>query len=164
MKKSLLLILSIIIGVFSSCDIGDATAYKDLVFGMSLEEVQTKGYCTGEKSITEDGLDSYRCVYTDFAGVTYEKCELIFQNNKLVKVHFYNSTFDPVYQKKISKKITDYLTSKFGPAKVVNKCDGWKDDKRTFILYIHIDDATYSTLLYVNELAIFGNDYYKPRK
>ena len=161
MKKSLFLILSAILLLSSSCDIGDATAYKDLVFGMTLEEVQAKGYCSGEKSISEEGSDSYRCVYSDFAGCYYEKCELIFQENKLAKVHFYNSTFDAERQRDISKKVTDYLTSKFGPAKMVNKCNGWKDDKRTYILYIHVDDTT---SMYVNELAIFGNDYYKSRK
>ena len=128
---------------------------------MTLEIVQAKGYCSGDKSISEEGLDSYRCVYSDFASVTYEKCELIFQDNKLAKVHFYNSTIDAVRQRDISKKVTDYLTSKFGPAKMVNKCDGWKDEKRTYILYIHVDDAT---SMYINELAIFGNDYYKSRK
>lgn len=161
MKKSLFLLLSAILMLCASCDTGDATAYKDLVFGMTLEKVQAKGYCSGDKSISEEGLDSYRCVYSDFASVTYEKCELIFQDNKLAKVHFYNSTIDAVRQRDISKKVTDYLTSKFGPAKMVNKCDGWKDEKRTYILYIHVDDAT---SMYINELAIFGNDYYKSRK
>ena len=161
MKKSLFLILSAILLLCTSCDTSDSTAYKDLVFGMTLEEVQEKGYCSGEKSISEEGFDSYRCVYSDFAGITYEKCELIFQDNKLAKVHFYNSTSDPLYQKNISKKIYDYLTSKLGPAKSVNKCEGWKDEKRTYIWYVHIDDATF---LYINELSIFGNDYYKVRK
>ena len=147
--------------LLASCDSGDATAYKDLVFVMTLEEVQAKGYCSGDKSISEEGLDSYRCVYSDFAGCNYEKCELIFQDNKLAKVHFYNSTIDAERQRDISKKVTDHLTSKFGPAKMVNKCDGWKDEKRTYILYIHVDDVTH---MYINELAIFGNDYYKSRK
>ena len=161
MKKSLFLLLSAILMLCASCDTGDATAYKDLVFGMTLEEVLAKGYCSGDKSLSEEGLDSFRCAYSDFAGVTYEKCELIFQDNKLAKVHFYNSTFDAERQRGISKKVTDYLTSKFGPAKMVNKCDGWKDEKRTNILYIHVDDAT---SMYINELAIFGNEYYKSRK
>lgn len=161
MKKSLFSILSAILLLCTSCGSGDATAYKDLLFGMSLEEVQSRGYCTGDKTLSEEGLDSYQCIYSDFAGCNYEKCELIFQDNKLAKVHFYNSTIDAERQRDISKKVTDYLTSKFGPAKAVNKCDGWKDEKRTYILYIHVDDATH---MYINELAIFGNDYYKPRK
>ena len=161
MKKSLFLILSAILLLCTSCDTSDSTAYKDLVFGMTLEEVQEKGYCSGEKSISEEGFDSYRCIYSDFAGIKYEKCELIFQDNKLVKVHFYNSTFDALYQKEISSKINDYLTSKFGPAKSLNKCLGWKDDKRTYIWYVHINDEPF---MYVNELAIFGNDSYKSQK
>ena len=104
MKELSFIILSAILLLLASCDTGDATAYKDLVFGMTLEEVQTKGFCSGEKSMSEDGLDSYRCMYSDFAGCNYEKCELVFQDNKLAKIHFYNSTIDAERQRDIFKK------------------------------------------------------------
>lgn len=160
MKKSLFLLLVTHL-LCASCDSGDSTAYKDLIFGMPLEEVIAKGYCSGDKTISEEGLETYRCIYSDFAECNYEKCELSFQEGKLAKVHFFNSTTDAERQRDISKKVRDYLTSRFGQPKEVNRCNGWKDDKRTYIQYIHVDDATF---MLVNELAIFGNDYYKTRK
>ena len=103
MKRTLFLIYSAILCLCIGCDFGDATAYKDLVFGMSLEEVKAKGYCTGEKTFSEEGMETYQCRYSDFAGCNSDKAELCFSNNKLAKVHFYNSTFDAIEQRNISK-------------------------------------------------------------
>ena len=103
MKKSLFLLLVTHL-LCTSCDSGDATAYKDLIFGMPLEEVIAKGYCFGDKTISEEGLETYRCIYSDFAECNYEKCELSFQEGKLAKVHFFNSTIDAERQETFQRK------------------------------------------------------------
>lgn len=160
MKKGLYIALFAILTMCNACSSGDATAYKDLVFGMSVEEVKAKGYCDDKIIRTEDGMKVYLCKDKDFADIYYEKAELSFREDKLASVHFYNSTYDAEYQREISKKVTDYLTSQYGTPQTVNKCEGWKDDKKTFILYIHVD-ITELTPKYINELAILSNEYYK---
>ncbi|MBR3089859.1 MAG: hypothetical protein IKH02_12690 [Prevotella sp.] len=148
--------------IFCSCSSSDATAYKDLVFGMSLEEVIAKGYSDGVLIRAEEGREYYKCNYSDFAGCLYERAEVSFRDNKLAEVHFYNSTDNPEIQRDFSKKVTDYLTSKYGPAKTAGKCEGWKDNKKTFLLYIHVDLDGISSK-YINELAICSNDYYQAK-
>lgn len=162
MKKLLFFLLSAIGILVNGCSSGDATAYKDLVFGMSVEEVKAKGFCDGEQIRIEDGMNVYECKYSDFAGIDYERAELAFRNDKLAKVHFYNSTYSPEYQRKISKEVTDYLTSKMGSAQTAGKCDGWRDSNRTYLLYIHVDLSDLSPK-YINELAICSNQYYKQK-
>lgn len=166
MKKTLFILCASIVYLFCSCSLGsgDTTAYKDLNFGMTLEEVRSKGFCSDEQPISKDGMLTYKCLYSDFADCQYEKAELGFQDNKLVKVYFFNSTSDPEKQREMSQKVTDYLTSKFGPSRTVNKCEGWKDEKRTFILYIHSDIDANMKSSYINELAIYSNDLHKSQK
>ncbi len=163
MKKSFYLAFIAIFSILTSCSSSDNTAYKDLKFGMTLEEVKAKGYCYDEKSISEEGMDTYQCKYSDYADIHYDKAELSFRNNKLAKVLFHISPADATKQKEISNKVHDYLTSKYGPSKDAGKCYGWKDEKRTFLHYVHIDiDENYKSS-YVNELAICSNDYYKEK-
>ena len=163
MKQTLALTLFAVIALLTSCGSSDASAYKDLVFGMSLEDVQAKGYlASDEKTLSEEGLPTYQLKFTDYAGINYEKAEVSFRDNKLAKVHFYNSTTDAVKQQNISKKITDYLTSKYGSSKpATSKIDGWKDEKRTFLLYIHSEFDEHMKNILINELSICSNDYYK---
>lgn len=160
MKKTLFVLCLSIVCLLSGCSSGDNTAYKDLTFGMTLEDVRSKGYLADNNPVSSEDMISYRCAYSDFAGCQYEKAELNFQNDKLVRVYFYNSTLDPEVQKEFSRKVTDYLTSLFGPSKLVNKCDGWRDEKRTYILYVHSDFDDNMNLKYINELAIYSNDLY----
>lgn len=162
MKKCILLVAFIASAIFVGCGINNPTAYKDLVFGMSVEEAKSNGLCEGEKLRLEDGMDIYKCKDSDFAGCHYQKAELSFRNNKLAKVHFYNSTDDPNTQREMSKKVYDYLTSKYGQARSVKKSDGWKDDNKTILLYIHVEPD--SLFEYINELAICSNEFYKPSK
>lgn len=166
MKKALLVLYVSIACLLCGCSSGsnDTTAYKDLKFGMTLDEVRSKGFCSDTHPITKDGMLNYKCSTSDFAGCQYEKAELIFKNNKLVKVYFFNSTSDPEKQKEISKKVTNYLTSNFGPSRNINKCEGWKDKNRTFILYIHSNVEENMKSTYINELAIFSNDLYKSQE
>lgn len=166
MKKALFVLYVSIASLLCGCSFGsdDTTAYKDLKFGMTLDEVRSKGFCSDTHPISKDGMLNYKCSTSDFAGCQYEKAELSFKNNKLVKVYFLNSTSDPERQKEISKKVTNYLTSNFGLSESINKCEDWKDEKRTFILYIHsnVDKNMKST--YINELAIFSNDLHKTQE
>lgn len=166
MKKVLLVLYVSIACMLCGCSSGsdNTTAYKDLKFGMTLDEVRYKGFCSETHPTSKDGMLNYKCSTSDFAGCQYEKAELSFKNNKLVKVYFFNSTSDPEKQKEISKKVTNYLTSNFGPSESINKCEGWKDEKRTFILYIHsnVDKSMKST--YINELAIFSNYLHKSQE
>lgn len=160
MKRYIIFVFFAFAILFYSCSSDDATAYKDLVFGMPLEEVIAKGYCDDEIIRVEDGRKYYKCKYSDFADCLYEKAEVSFRDNKLAEVHFYNITESPEIQRDYSKKVTDFLTSKYGPARTAGKCDGWKDNKKTFLLYIHMDVDGMSAK-YINELAICSNDYYK---
>jgi len=41
--------------------------YKDLSFGMSYEEVSSKGYCVGQQA-EEDGYSTYKCKFSDMQG------------------------------------------------------------------------------------------------
>lgn len=163
MKKSFYLAFIAILAILTSCSSGDDTAYKDLKFGMTLEEVKAKGYCYDEKTISEEGMDTYQCKYSDFAGVSFEKAELSFRDNKLAKVRFINTTTDASKQQEISKKVHDYLTSTYGQPKSVGKYDGWKDEKSTFLMRYGSDFDENMKLTYFNELAICSNDYYKEK-
>jgi major membrane immunogen (membrane-anchored lipoprotein) len=163
MKNTVLLLLLATFTMLSSCDSGDTTAYKDMVFGMSLDDVQANGYCTGLHQILEDGMIAYQCKYNDFADCAFDDAILVFQNNKLVKVHFIYTTDDGNLQQQMSKKVFDYLTSQFGQSKETNKCYAWKDTKRTFILYPHMEFDELGKSMCINELSIFSNDYYKTR-
>ena len=159
MKNTIMLTVLAALALLTSCSSGDVTAYRDLVFGMSLEEVQAKGYCTGESAIIEDGMVAYQCKYNDFAGCKYDDAILVFQNNQLIKVHFVFTTDDSNMQQQMSKKVFDYLTTKIGKSQEVNKCYGWKESKRTFILYPHMELDEHLESKYINELSIFSNDY-----
>lgn len=163
MKNTVLLLLLATFTMLSSCDSGDITAYKDMVFGMSLDDVQANGYCTGLHQILEDGMIAYQCKYNDFADCAFDDAILVFQNNKLVKVHFIYTTDDGNLQQQMSKKVFDHLTSQFGQSKETNKCYAWKDTKRTFILYPHMEFDELGKSMCINELSIFSNDYYKTR-
>lgn len=163
MKNTVLLLLLATFTMLSSCDSGDTTAYKDMVFGMSLDDVQANGYCTGLHQILEDGMIAYQCKYNDFADCAFDDAILVFQNNKLVKVHFIYTTDDGNLQQQMSKKVFDYLTSQFGQSKETNKCYAWKDTKRTFILYPHMEFDELGKSMCINELSIFSNDYYKTK-
>lgn len=163
MKSTVLLLLLATFTMLSSCDSGDTTAYKDMVFGMSLDDVQANGYCTGLHQILEDGMIAYQCKYNDFADCAFDDAILVFQNNKLVKVHFIYTTDDGNLQQQMSKKVFDYLTSQFGQSKETNKCYAWKDTKRTFILYPHMEFDELGKSMCINELSIFSNDYYKTK-
>ncbi len=164
MKNTIMIILFTVFTVLLSCDSSDAIAYKELVFGMTLEDVQAKGYCTGRNEILEDGTIAYQCKYNDFANCKYDDAILIFQNNKLIKVHFICTTDDGNIQQQMSNRIFDYLTSQFGQSKETNKCYGWRDAKRTFILYPHMEFDELMKSKYINELSIFSNDYYKTKE
>ena len=165
MKQYLVLTFVAVMALLTSCGSGDATAFKDLVFGMSIEDVQAKGYlASDEQSFSEEGLPTYQLKFSDFAGIKYEKAEVSFRDNKLAKVHLYNSTTDALKQQEISRKITDYLTSNYGkPKPATSKIDGWKDEKRTFLLYIHSEFDEHMRNILINELSICSNDYYKAK-
>ena len=165
MKQYLALTLLAFIVLLTSCSSSDATAYKDLVFGMTLEDVQAKGYlASDQQSISEEGLPTYQLKFSDYAGINYEKAEVSFRDNKLAKVHLFNSTTDALKQREISKKITDYLTSNYGKSNpATSKIDGWKDEKRTFLLYIHSEFDEHMKNILINELSICSNDYYKAK-
>ena len=106
---------------------------------------------------------AYQCKYNDFADCAFDYAILVFQNNKLVKVHFIYTTDDGNLQQQMSKKVFDYLTSQFGQSKESNKCYAWKDTKRTFILYPHMEFDELGKSMCINELSIFSNDYYKTK-
>lgn len=164
MKKAFYLVVIVIAAILSSCD-SDATAYRELIFGMSLEEVKAKGYiASDEKTISEEGMDTYQCKYSDYAGVHYDKAELSFRGDKLAKVLFVKSTKDADEQQATSKKVNDFLTSKYGQAKETGKYYGWKAPKHVFLQYVHVEIGEDYTSTYVNELAICSTDYYKEIK
>lgn len=166
MKKALYLVIIVVFAaILSSCNSGDATAYRDLIFGMSLEEVKDKGFiASDEKTISEEGMDTYQCKYSDYAGVHYDKAELSFRGDKLAKVLFVKSTKSADEQQATSKKVNDFLTSKYGQAKETGKYYGWKDSKHVFLQYVHVEIGEDFTSTYVNELAICSTDYYKEIK
>ena len=164
MKKLLLLSSLFIVAIFSSCNSGDATAYQDLIFGMSLEDVKAKDYiASDEKTISEEGMDTYKCKYSDYAGIHYDKAELSFRGNKLAKVLFVKSTTSAAEQQETSKKVNEYLKSKYGQAQETGKCYGWNDPKHVFLQYVHSEIGEDFSSLYVNELAICSMDYYKEK-
>ena len=165
MKKAFYLVVIVIATILSSCNSGDATAYRDLIFGMSLEEVKAQGYiASDEKTISEEGMDTYQCKYSDYAGIHYDKAELSFCGNKLAKVFFVKSTKRADEQLATSNKVHDFLTSKYGPVKETGKYYGWKDSKHVFLQYVHVEIGEDYTSTYVNELAICSTDYYKEIK
>nr|WP_288695557.1 hypothetical protein [uncultured Prevotella sp.] len=131
--------------------------YKDLSFGMSYEEVSSKGYCVGQQA-EEDGYSTYKCKFSDYAGLQYKEAKLCFKENRLAKISFYFSTEDALEQQDFSKTITNYLTENYGPSQEVKNCVGWKDDDNTFIVYYHSDVDSSFRVTYVNELAIFSNE------
>lgn len=162
MKKAFYTVIIVIAAILSSCNSGDATAYRDLIFGMSLEEVKAKDcIASDEKTISEEGMDTYQCKYSDYAGVQYDKAELSFRGNKLAKVLFVKSTKSAVEQQATSNKVYDFLTSKYGQVKETGKYYGWKDPKHVFLQYVHVEIGEDYTSTYVNELAICSMDYYK---
>lgn len=61
--------------------------YKDLSFGMSYEEVSSKGYCVGQQA-EEDGYSTYKCKFSDYAGLQYKEAKLCFKENRLAKFLF----------------------------------------------------------------------------
>lgn len=137
--------------------------YRDLAFGMSVEEVNALGYFISEnKTIDLNDRVNYQMKYTDFNEINYKRAQLTFNSDqKLVKILFFNSTESAVEQQEISKKISDYLTSKYGPSKAAGKCDGWKDKKNNiYLLYVH-SEIEGGKLIYYNEFNICSENYNK---
>ncbi len=89
MKKvlSLLFLMILLIG----CNSPRTPVFKDLYFGMSYDEVLSKGFCLGTET-EENGYSTYECKYSDFAGLHYNSAKLYFKNNQLAKISFYFST------------------------------------------------------------------------
>jgi hypothetical protein len=161
MNKLLFNLLGVLLLV--GCSLKEEPIYKDLSFGMSLEEVQSLGYCM-QGEFMEEGYVTYFCTESDFEDLQYDTAKLHFKDNKLAKISFYKSTYSGNEQREFSRKIRDYLVSKYGQEKEVGKCLGWKDDKNTFIVYPHCNlTGKDMQLIYINELAIFSNKL-NPRK
>ena len=79
MKKvlSLLFLMILLIG----CNSPKTPIFKDLYFGMSYDEVLSKGFCSGTET-EENGYSTYECTFSDFAGLHYNSAKLHFKNNK----------------------------------------------------------------------------------
>lgn len=154
MKKvlSLMFLMVLLIG----CKSPKRAIFKDLYFGMSYDEVLSKGFCCGTET-EENGYSIYKSKFSDFAGLHYNSAKLYFNDNKLAKISFYFSTEDALKQREFSKDITNYLTERYGNPQDVNKCVAWKDGNNTYIVYYHSDMDSSYRMTYINELAIFDN-------
>lgn len=138
------------------CKCSKNPIFKDLYFGMSYDEVSSKGFCNDTKT-EENSYSTYKSQYSDFAGLHYDYANLHFKDNKLAKVSFYFSTKEASKQQEFSKNITNYLTERYGKPQEVGKCVAWRDDNNTYIVYYHCDMDSSYCITYINELAIFDN-------
>lgn len=97
MKKTIIGVIVAMITITTGCTNGankagadntDKKAYKELTFGMPVEEVKAKGYIEADKPTNKNdaGYDMYPSKIKDMSGVDFESNTLYFCENQLVQV------------------------------------------------------------------------------